>query len=69
MKRPFVVRKRPFVVRKRSAGRDGGANLDLPWAVFERVEVSDRVEERLTSAWGTRELARDAADQLNREEP
>ena len=56
---------RPFVVRPWKG--------PLPWAVFERIAVEapgrTSFEERLTSTWSTRESAREAARQLNEEEP
>jgi hypothetical protein len=51
--KPFVVRKLP---------REFGSR---PWGVFERVDE----KEQLVCFWETREQAREAARQLNKEEP
>ena len=53
--------KKTFVLRKLS--REFAVR---PWAVFEKMNAE---EERLVSSWKTREQAREAARQLNREEP
>lgn len=59
---------KPFVVKKRIV--TAPAATRLPWGVFERIQsVSSNDEERLVSAWATRDDAREAARQLNAEEP
>ena len=55
----------PFYVRKRTAGERDRFRSELLWGVFDRCTE----EEKLTSAWASRDAAREAARQLNREEP
>lgn len=58
-----------FIVRRRWERMSRESRLDLPWGVFEFVDMlGGKVEERLTSAWSTRDQAREAARALNREE-
>lgn len=63
----------PFVVRPRSAihsSRTRATRGILPWGVYERIPLRDGgLKEQLVSEWKTREDAREAARQLNKEEP
>lgn len=58
--------RRPFTV-KRLAGRS-----EMAWGVFGRVETPETpsgMKELLVATFSSRAAARDAADQLNAEEP
>lgn len=59
---------KPFAVKRLAPARSLSR---LPWGVFERIPSRDSpgFEERLVSAWASRDDAREAARQLNKEEP
>ena len=57
----------PFYYRRLTMTEQTRFHSDFDWGVFERGE--DNGVEKLTSAWPTRDAAREAARQLNTEEP